>query len=111
MAVPRIAVRTASKPSPKILFVLVGQVVVMEEPFVLTTVLGSCVSVCIWDKKTLRGGMNHFLVPETVNDATSLSGGIASTRLLVESMLKFSGIKNLEAKIFGGSNRFFTDKS
>lgn len=30
---------------------------------VLSTTLGSCVSLCLWDPKTLTGGLNHFLLP------------------------------------------------
>ena len=94
------------------LFVLGGQVVVTEVPRELVTILGSCVSVCLWNREKLVGGMNHFLLPETVNDAKSLQGGIASTRKLIQSMthLLVTG-NNLEAKIYGGANRFFVEKS
>lgn len=30
---------------------------------VLGTTLGSCVSLCLWDPKSLTGGLNHFLMP------------------------------------------------
>lgn len=33
---------------------------------VLGTTLGSCVSLCLWDPKTLTGGLNHFLMPHRV---------------------------------------------
>ena len=92
-------------------FVLGGTVVVKVVPSELITILGSCVSVCLWDKKTKTGGMNHYLLPETV-DAKSLDGGIDATRFLIQSMIrKFSTIQNMEAKVFGGSNRFFIEKS
>src|SRR5579864_7429161 len=29
----------------------------------VTTILGSCVAVCLWDSKLHTGGMNHFLLP------------------------------------------------
>lgn len=96
----------------KKVFVLGGTLVVTEEPQELITILGSCVSVCLWDNKTKVGGMNHFLMPETVNVANSLNGGIESTRMLIRLMIqKSSIIKNLDAKIFGGANRFFTEES
>lgn len=31
---------------------------------VLSTVLGSCVSICLWDYKSKIGSMNHYLLPE-----------------------------------------------
>jgi chemotaxis protein CheD len=96
----------------KKIFLHSGHVVVTDQPHELVTILGSCVSVCVWDKKFQIGGMNHYLLPETVNDARSLNGGISATRVLIQMMLrKSSGLKNLEAQIFGGSNRFFTEAS
>lgn len=93
-------------------FVLGGTLFVSERPCEYVTILGSCVSVCLWDRKTGVGGINHFLMPETVNNATSLNGGISSTRKLVQLMtLKSFNIKNLEAKVFGGANRFFEEGS
>lgn len=98
--------------SLKKIFVIGGQVSVTYEPAQLVTILGSCVSVCLWDRETGVGGMNHFLLPETVNDSKSLNGGIASTRKLIQLMsAKISNIKKVEARIFGGANRFFTEQS
>lgn len=91
-------------------FVLGGQVVLAETPMELVTIVGSCVTVCLWDRKTKRGGMNHFMLP-SVDDVTNLmNGGVSATRILIKSMVdKMSEIKNLEAKIFGGGNKFFSD--
>ncbi|NLW67888.1 MAG: chemoreceptor glutamine deamidase CheD, partial [Bacteriovoracaceae bacterium] len=33
---------------------------------IIATVLGSCISVCIKDKKTGLAGMNHFMLPGDV---------------------------------------------
>jgi chemotaxis protein CheD len=92
-------------------FVLGGEIGITTVPKEFVTILGSCVSVCLWDRKIKAGGMNHFLLPETVNDSTSLQGGIAATRALIQAMLSHSFIANLEARIYGGSNRFFKDES
>lgn len=35
---------------------------VSQKPVVLHTVLGSCVSVCLWDRRSAIGGMNHYLL-------------------------------------------------
>ena len=91
-------------------FVLGGQLVIAETPMELVTIVGSCVAVCLWDKKTKIGGMNHYMHP-SVNDVTNLmNGGLSATRLLIKSMVsKMSEIRNLEAKIFGGGNKFFSE--
>jgi chemotaxis protein CheD len=93
----------------KRVFVIGGNMVISKSPQELVTILGSCVSVCLWDKKIGTGGMNHFLLPELVNTARSLEGGIESTRMLIQAMIRNgASIKNLGAGIYGGSNRFFS---
>jgi len=91
-------------------YVLGGQIVIAESPMELVTIVGSCVAVCLWDRKTGTAGMNHYMLP-SVDDVTNLlNGGKSATRLLIKSMVsKMSDIKNLEAKIFGGGNKFFSD--
>ena len=91
-------------------FVLGGQLVIAETPTELITIVGSCVAVCLWDRKTKTGGMIHYMLP-SVDDVTNLlNGGVSATRQLIKSMVsKMSDIKNLEARIFGGGNKFFND--
>ena len=36
---------------------------VSKEPQWVTTILGSCVSVCFFDPKSKIGGINHFMLP------------------------------------------------
>lgn len=72
----------------------------------ITTVLGSCVSVCLWDQLRGGGGMNHFMLPLWNGEglATPKYGNIAMERLL-EQVLAIGGRKErLVAKVFGGAN-------
>lgn len=88
--------------------VLPGEFFVATEDLVLTTVLGSCVSACIWDPKLGVGGMNHFLLPgENSNDPASDSGryGVFAMEQLINELLKRGARKSaLEAKVFGGGH-------
>ena len=43
--------------------ILAGQTWVLSEPGEITTVLGSCVAVCLYDPQSGVGGMNHFMLP------------------------------------------------
>lgn len=43
-------------------FLLPGELVVAQRPAVWTTVLGSCVSVCVSHQQRLLAGMNHYLL-------------------------------------------------
>ena len=36
---------------------------VNKRPHQVTTILGSCVAVCLYDAKLRQGGINHFMLP------------------------------------------------
>jgi chemotaxis protein CheD len=86
-----------------------GQFTVAKAPAIISTVLGSCVSVCLWDKVSKIGGMNHYLLPGTDHeDAGNANRGITATPLLIRSLLNRNcKIENLEAKVFGGCNSLY----
>ncbi len=76
---------------------------------VFSTVLGSCISACIRDKKAKVGGMNHFLLAEQSGSAkdrygaSARYGAYAMEELINKVLKKGSGDKNnLEIKVFGG---------
>lgn len=86
-------------------FLQPGYIYVPRTPTLISTVLGSCVAVCIWDRKKEYGGMNHFLYPSTLDSAKSTAQyGNVSTKALVQFFLDDGcNPKNLEAQIFGGA--------
>lgn len=71
----------------------------------VTTVLGSCVSVCFCDPKKNIGGINHYMLPYWNGDGLESPkyGNVAIIQLL-NKMLDF-GVKmeNIVCKIFGGA--------
>ena len=68
----------------------------------MVTVLGSCVSACLWDARHRIGGMNHFMLPGA-GDSARL--GIYAMEVLINRMLKCGAQRgNLVAKVFGGAN-------
>lgn len=71
----------------------------------LTTVLGSCVSVCLIDPLFRVGGMNHFLLPTgKTGGASSASYGVNAMELLINDMIKEGAQhRRLRAHIFGGA--------
>jgi chemotaxis protein CheD len=88
----------------KKIIVTIGDVCVSKEPAVLQTILGSCVSTCLWDEKGGVGGMNHFMLPQTVrNLAHPPYLGPESIEKLVHELLRIGAdIHGLRAKLFGG---------
>jgi chemotaxis protein CheD len=91
-----------------IVYLLPGELVAVggESPRTLTTILGSCVSVCLWDRRGRGGGMNHFLLPRRAADAPR-SGryGDSAVPLLVARLLALGAVRtDLRAKVFGGAH-------
>ncbi|MFT4925741.1 MAG: chemotaxis protein CheD [Phenylobacterium sp.] len=90
--------------------ILPGEFYVSTSKEVISTVLGSCISACIWDEMNGVGGMNHFLLPQRHNahpDAQDASYtaryGNWAMEYLVNEVIKNGGTRNnLKAKIFGG---------
>lgn len=77
---------------------------------IIATVLGSCISVCIKDKKTGIAGMNHFMLPGDVRSeeiflSESSKYGMFAMEQLINEIIKNNGSKkNFEAKVFGGGH-------
>ena len=75
-------------------------------PHVVTTILGSCVSVCLWDSAQKIGGINHYLLPLWNGEGlpTPKYGNVAIDKL-IENMLDLGcRKKDLRAKVFGGAS-------
>jgi len=82
-----------------------GLVAVASSPTAITTVLGSCVAVCLYDPVARVGGMNHFLLPHHVERERSPRFGTVAVPQLVEALLGVGArLPALKAKVFGGSS-------
>ena len=91
-----------------IVYLLPGELVVVggDAPRTLMTILGSCVSVCLWDRRGRGGGMNHFLLPRR-GPALPRSAryGDAAVGMLVSKLLGLGAARaDLRAKVFGGAH-------
>jgi len=87
-------------------FIHAGELYVGIEPTEIVTVLGSCVSVCLYDSIRKVSAMNHYLLP--VWNGSDIQnpkyGEIAIPRTIETLVNTGSDINNLEAKIFGGAS-------
>jgi chemotaxis protein CheD len=92
-------------PSAQGVYLPPGGLHVSAENQIVSTILGSCVSVCLWDPVRGVGGMNHFLLPECPRglDDSPRFGNIAISRLLDRLARLGSGPQELQALIYGGS--------
>ncbi|MCA8950884.1 MAG: chemoreceptor glutamine deamidase CheD [Planctomycetes bacterium] len=86
-----------------------GEFYVTSNPERVVTILGSCIAACVRDRRTLVGGMNHFLLPadELQRSKDRLLGtryGNFAMEALINEVLKHGGARNrLEIKLFGGA--------
>jgi chemotaxis protein CheD len=92
-------------------FLYPGQVFVTREPITISTILGSCAAVCLWDWRKKAGGMNHYLLPEGPGDGPNRLryGTVANPELLQQVLALGCQVRDLQANIFGGSNAFATE--
>jgi chemotaxis protein CheD len=87
--------------------ILPGEYHVTDVNVVISTVLGSCVSVCVFDRINCVGGMNHFMLPGAKLEKERSLGpsaryGTHAMELLLKHYTKLGGKRtSLEAKVFG----------
>jgi chemotaxis protein CheD len=83
---------------------------VSNRPHLVTTILGSCVAVCLWDSLTQMGGVNHYMLPFWNGQglASPKYGNIAIEKLIEKVESIGCQHRNLKAKVFGGAEIFNT---
>jgi chemotaxis protein CheD len=97
--------------------ILPGEFFATADATAITTVLGSCVSVCLYDRVAAIGGMNHFMLPELmqggnptcsaacnetcIGSCCARYGSCAMRQLMQQLELLGANRRRLEAKLFG----------
>jgi chemotaxis protein CheD len=90
----------------KTVTIVQGDYAVSRDPaVVMSTVLGSCVAVCLFDPQAGVGGMNHFLLAGTGGvRSNDMRYGVNAMELLINELLRAGANRhNLSAKLFGGA--------
>ena len=83
---------------------------------VITTLVGSCVAVCLFDAGNGVGGMNHFMLPyagdgESPARSQDLRYGAYAMDSLLQGVLAGGGrAERLKAKVFGGGELIRTEQ-
>ena len=91
-----------------------GEYYVTKENELIATVLGSCISACVRDRRLNVGGMNHFMLPmdglsasrgeDTCISSALRYGNFAMEHLFNELYSRGSRRIDLEVKVFGGGH-------
>ena len=103
-----------------VMTIFAGEYYISTKKEIISTVLGSCISVCLYDNVNGIGGMNHFMLPSSNRGKdqlftkesqlkkeemteNSMRYGITAMEVLIAEMQKKGASRlNLKAKIFGG---------
>jgi chemotaxis protein CheD len=104
-------VRCADGEAVRLIPIIQGEHAVVTKPdIVITTLLGSCIAVCLFDPLSQIGGMNHFLLGDTpsgvpVSALAMQRYGVHAMELLINSMMRAGAVRErLQAHIYGGAN-------
>jgi chemotaxis protein CheD len=87
-----------------------GEYFATKSDTIISTVLGSCVAVGIFDGEAGAGGLNHFMLPGDAakfDPAPSPNAryGMYAMGLLIDDLLKLGARRGaLKAKVFGGGS-------
>lgn len=83
-----------------------GKMAAFSEETIISTLLGSCVAVAIFDPTTQIGGLNHYLLAEGFgNEVMNTRYGAYAIPALVDECVRLGANRSkLQAKIYGGAN-------
>ncbi|MBN2028918.1 chemotaxis protein CheD [bacterium] len=90
-------------------FIKMNEIVVAKSPYLIRTVVGSCIALCIWDGCCRIGGMGHIMLPESNGDSEAPPGKYAdiAVKKLVSIMVdEGSLLKRMQATCIGGASMF-----
>lgn len=95
----------------EIITIYPGELYITKKSELITTILGSCISIVLFDEQNSIGGINHYMLPAAPSESKKNSvlpitrfGEYAIKTLIQEMINQGASLKNLKAKIFGGSN-------
>jgi len=86
------------------IFLRQGTTFCTPTPSVVSTVLGSCVAVSLWDIDLHVGGLNHYVLPHRMQELLSARFGDVAIDQLLHGMARLGcRVASLRAKIYGGA--------
>jgi chemotaxis protein CheD len=82
-----------------------GALYASAEPASLSTIVGSCVAVCVFNPRLRMGGATHYLLPtlEGPGLPSPRYGDVAISELLSGLMQAGSKKEDLQAQVYGGA--------
>lgn len=99
------SMRAAAAAPRRSVYLHPGESIATSTPTAVKTILGSCISVCLWDCDRAIGGMNHFVMPRTAASTPNPGrfGSLAIPQLIDAMIAEGARATRLQAKVFGGA--------
>jgi chemotaxis protein CheD len=100
------SMRAAAAAPRRTVYLHPGDSIATHVPTAVKTILGSCISVCLWDCERAVGGMNHFVMPRCAarTEVPGRFGSLAIPRLIDAMVEQGARATRLQAKVFGGAS-------
>ncbi len=91
---------------PASVYLHAGEIFASATACRISTIVGSCVAVCLFDQARRIGGANHYLLAESFgsSQASTRFGSVAIPELVLRALALGSHKSDLSAKIFGGAS-------
>jgi chemotaxis protein CheD len=104
--IERVSTMAAADEALRTVYLYPGQLFTASEPLLVSTILGSCVAVCLWDADASLAGINHYLLPsDPVRGHSDLRYGNIAIERLINEMVSAGATKyRLTAKLVGGAS-------
>lgn len=87
-----------------------GQSFHSAAPTAITTILGSCVSVCLFDVQAGIGGITHYILPRPLPGGNTMPaeklGTLAIPQLHEALLTAGARARRIQAKLFGGASMY-----
>jgi chemotaxis protein CheD len=108
MSSPTRATSSSSTRESRAVYLPPGLLFASKDPGAVTTVLGSCVAVCLFDPGARAGGINHYLLPFWNGEglASPKYANVALPKLVERLIGLGCHPRGLRAKLFGGASVF-----
>lgn len=86
------------------LFLKPGEIIVTEEPVLVTTVLGSCIAVTMFSPSRKAAAICHAMLPWSRGGERDLRYVDTALLAIHERMVSLGGSHDMKVKLFGGAN-------
>ncbi len=80
-----------------------GEVIISQNPIMVSTILGSCIAVTMFSPSKKIGAICHAMFPCNPTDDVNVQYTDSAIRVIYSKMMEYTGKSDLIVKLFGGA--------